>query len=90
MIYFPVFVTLAWTADRHRLFFKCLRKGYGADKRRGIVEEMEGDQEPEGIEVIMDERFPDGSLCLGHGTVSTETGRTLDRSKDEASGTGNG
>lgn len=80
-------------ADRHRLFFKCLRKGYGADKRRGIVEEMEGDQEPEGIDVIMDDRFPDGIVCLGNscsGTVSTQTGRTLDRSQDEASGTGNG
>lgn len=80
-------------ADRHRLFFKCLRKGQRRDKRRGIVEDMEGDQEPEDIDVIVDERFPDGSLCLGSscsGTVSAQTGRTLDQSKDEVSGTGNG
>lgn len=91
MIYFPLFVILAWIADCHRLFFKRLHKGYRADK--SIVDAMEVDQEPTGIDVVMGERFPDGSLFLGNScseTMSAQTGREVEPSKDEAGGTRNG
>lgn len=86
-MYFPVFVTLAWIADRHRLLFKCLHKCYHT-KRHGISEEMEVELEPEDIDVIMDEKLPDGSMCLGNsrsGTVSAQTGNKEDQSKDGVS-----
>lgn len=90
MVYFPVFVILAWIADCHQLFFKCLHKGYRADK--SIVDAMRGDQEPTGIDVILSERVPDGSWFLGNScseTTSAQTGREVEASKDEAGGTRN-
>ena len=61
LLYFPVCVVLAWIADRRLLFYKYMNKRYRADKRHGIVVQMEGDAEPNGIDVVMDGKFPDGS-----------------------------
>lgn len=80
---------MAWIADSHRLFFKCVLKGYRGDRRRGIVGEMEGDQEPQGVDVAMDERLPDGSVFWGDScgdSVPAQTGRKVEQSKEEASG----
>lgn len=82
MVYFPVFVILAWIADRHRLLFKCLHKGYRADK--SIVDAMEGDQESAGTDVAMGEGWPDGSLFLGNSCSETVTGWEVEPSRDEA------
>ncbi|XP_037123576.1 sodium/calcium exchanger 2b [Syngnathus acus] len=46
LLYFPVCVILAWIADRRLLFYKYMGKRYRADKRHGIVVEMEGDLTP--------------------------------------------
>uniref|UniRef100_A0A673AA69 Solute carrier family 8 member 2a n=1 Tax=Sphaeramia orbicularis TaxID=375764 RepID=A0A673AA69_9TELE len=61
LLYFPVCVLLAWIADRRLLFYKYMHKRYRADKRHGIVVEMEGDLAPKGIDVIVDGKCPDGS-----------------------------
>ncbi|KAF7669150.1 hypothetical protein LDENG_00238480 [Lucifuga dentata] len=61
LIYFPVCVILAWIADRRLLFYKYMHKRYRADKRHGIVVEMEGDLEPKGIDVIIDGKIPDSN-----------------------------
>nr|BAL41681.1 Na+/Ca2+ exchanger [Takifugu obscurus] len=81
LVYFPLFVILAWIADCHRLFFKCLHKGYRADT--SIVDAMEGDQEPTGIDVVMGERLPDGSWFLGTSCSETMSGREVEPSRDE-------
>uniref|UniRef100_A0A3Q3WFS6 Calx-beta domain-containing protein n=1 Tax=Mola mola TaxID=94237 RepID=A0A3Q3WFS6_MOLML len=86
LLYFPVCVILAWIADRRLLFYKYMHKRYRADKRHGIVVEMEGDLAPKGIDVIMDGKLSDHSV--GHGnsssvTVSVQTGKELDQNKDE-------
>lgn len=86
LLYFPVCVILAWIADRRLLFYKYMHKRYRADKRHGIVVEMEGDLAPKGIDVIMDGKLSDGSLCPGNSssvTVSVQTGNELDQNKDE-------
>lgn len=86
LLYFPVFVILAWIADRRLLFYKYMHKRYRADKRHGIVVEMEGDLAPKGIDVIMDGKLSDCSSCPGNSssvTVSVQTGIELDQSKDE-------
>ncbi|XP_070772809.1 sodium/calcium exchanger 2a isoform X4 [Enoplosus armatus] len=86
LLYFPVCVILAWIADRRLLFYKYMHKRYRADKRHGIVVEMEGDLEPKGIDVIMDGKLSDGSSCPGNSssvTVSVQTGNELDQNKDE-------
>ncbi|XP_040006436.1 sodium/calcium exchanger 2a isoform X9 [Xiphias gladius] len=85
LLYFPVCVILAWIADRRLLFYKYMHKRYRADKRHGIVVEMEGDLAPKGVEVIMDGKLSDGSLCPGNSssvTVSVQTNE-LDQNKDE-------
>ncbi|XP_071317495.1 sodium/calcium exchanger 2a isoform X1 [Trachinotus anak] len=85
LLYFPVCVLLAWIADRRLLFYKYMHKRYRADKRHGIVVEMEGDLTPKGIDVIMDGKLSDGS-CPGNSssvTVSVQTGNELDQNKDE-------
>lgn len=49
---------------------------------------MEGGQESEDVYVIMDKKWPDGSLCRGNlcnVTTPAQTGK-LDQNKDEASG----
>ncbi|XP_062414216.1 sodium/calcium exchanger 2a [Pungitius pungitius] len=86
LLYFPVCVILAWIADRRMLFYKYMHKRYRADKRHGIVVEMEGDLAPKGIDVIMDGKLSEGAACPGTPcsvTVSVQTGGELDQSKDE-------
>lgn len=86
LLYFPVCVILAWIADRRLLFYKYMNKRYRADKRHGIVVEMEGDLAPKGIDVIMDGKLSDSSACPGNSssvTVSVQTGNELDQNKDE-------
>ncbi|KAM9347893.1 sodium/calcium exchanger 2a isoform 2-T2 [Symphorus nematophorus] len=86
LLYFPVCVLLAWIADRRLLFYKYMHKRYRADKRHGIVVEMEGDLAPKGIDVIMDGKLSDGSACPENSssvTVSVQTGNELDQNKDE-------
>ncbi|MEQ2275655.1 Sodium/calcium exchanger 2, partial [Xenotaenia resolanae] len=60
LLFFPVCVLLAWVADRRLLFYKYMGKRYRADKRHGIVVEMEGDLTPTkgGMEMIMDGKLP--------------------------------
>ncbi|XP_041863821.1 sodium/calcium exchanger 2a [Melanotaenia boesemani] len=87
LLYFPVCVLLAWIADRRLLIYKYMHKRYRADKRHGIVVEMEGDLSPKGIDVIMDGKLSDGSTCPGNSssvTVSVQTGNEPDQNKDEA------
>uniref|UniRef100_A0A667WMH5 Solute carrier family 8 member 2a n=1 Tax=Myripristis murdjan TaxID=586833 RepID=A0A667WMH5_9TELE len=69
LLYFPVCVLLAWIADRRLLFYKYIR--YRADKRHGIVVEMEGDMEHKGNDVIMDGKFSDGSTCPANSSSVT-------------------
>nr|XP_046266675.1 sodium/calcium exchanger 2a isoform X2 [Scatophagus argus] len=86
LLYFPVCVILAWIADRRLLFYKYIHKRYRADKRHGIVVEMEGDLAPKGIDMIMDGKLSDVSSCPGNSssvTVSVQTGSELDQNKDE-------
>ncbi|XP_031727454.1 sodium/calcium exchanger 2a isoform X2 [Anarrhichthys ocellatus] len=86
LLYFPVCVILAWIADRRLLFYKYMHKRYRADKRHGIVVEMEGDLPPKGIDMIMDGKLSDGGACPGSPssvTVSVQTGSELDQNKDE-------
>ncbi|XP_068577321.1 sodium/calcium exchanger 2a isoform X2 [Cebidichthys violaceus] len=86
LLYFPVCVILAWIADRRLLFYKYMHKRYRADKRHGIVVEMEGDAAPKGIDMIMDGKLSDSGACPGSPssvTVSVQTGSELDQNKDE-------
>ncbi|KAM9385645.1 sodium/calcium exchanger 2-like isoform 2-T2 [Pholidichthys leucotaenia] len=86
LLYFPVCVILAWIADRRLLFYKYMHKRYRADKRHGIVVEMEGDLAPKAIDVIMDGKLSDGSAAAGNSssvTVSVQTGNELDQNTDE-------
>ncbi|XP_028278159.1 sodium/calcium exchanger 2a isoform X2 [Parambassis ranga] len=84
LLYFPVCVILAWIADRRLLFYKYMHKRYRANKRHGIVVEMEGDLAPKGIDMIMDGKLPDGPGNSSSVTVSVQTGNELDHNKDEA------
>uniref|UniRef100_UPI0037E7AE61 sodium/calcium exchanger 2a isoform X6 n=1 Tax=Semicossyphus pulcher TaxID=241346 RepID=UPI0037E7AE61 len=86
LLYFPVCVILAWIADRRLLFYKYMHKRYRADKRHGIVVEMEGDLAPKGIDVIMDGKLSDGGACPGNSssvTVSVQTGNELEQKNNE-------
>lgn len=86
LLYFPVCVILAWIADRRLLFYKYMHKRYRADKRHGIVVEMEGDLAPKGIDMIMDGKMTDGSSCPENSssiTVSVQTVNEQDKNKDE-------
>lgn len=86
LCYFPVCVILAWIADRRLLFYKYMHKRYRADKRHGIVVEMEGDLENKGIDGIIDGKFSDCASCPANSssvTVSVQTGNELDQNKDE-------
>ena len=80
LIYFPVCVLLAWIADRRLLFYKYTHKRYRANKRHGIVVEMEG--EPKGVDGVMDGKFSDGNACAGNSTNATVSSQT-DPNKDE-------
>uniref|UniRef100_A0A3Q3N7Q4 Solute carrier family 8 member 2a n=1 Tax=Mastacembelus armatus TaxID=205130 RepID=A0A3Q3N7Q4_9TELE len=66
LLFFPVCVVLAWIADRRLLFYKYMHKSYRADKRHGIVVEMEGDLAPKGIDVVMDGKLSDSGSCPGN------------------------
>ncbi|KAM9781430.1 sodium/calcium exchanger 2a isoform 1-T4 [Syngnathus typhle] len=78
LLYFPLCVLLAWIADRRLLFYKYLHKRYRADKRHGIVVEMEG-----GPEMIIDEKNSDGPRSSSSVTVSVQTPSEMDQSQDE-------
>ncbi|XP_055082317.1 sodium/calcium exchanger 2-like isoform X1 [Periophthalmus magnuspinnatus] len=82
LCYFPVCVILAWIADRRLLFYKYMHKRYRADKRHGIVVEMEGDLAPKSVDVIMDGKYSDPGNSSSV-TVSVQTGNELDQNKDE-------
>ncbi|XP_030216213.1 sodium/calcium exchanger 2a isoform X1 [Gadus morhua] len=86
LLYFPVCVVLAWIADRRLLFYKYMNKRYRADKRHGIVVQMEGDAEPNGIDVVMDGKFPDGGAGAGNCSsvsVSVQAAGEEDANREE-------
>ena len=86
LLYFPVYVVLAWIADRRLLFYKYMNKRYRADKRHGIVVQMEGDAEPNGIDVVMDGKFPDGGAGAGNCSsvsVSVQAAGEEDANREE-------
>ncbi|XP_061659117.1 sodium/calcium exchanger 2a [Syngnathoides biaculeatus] len=86
LLYFPVCVLLAWIADRRLLFYKYLHKRYRADKRHGIVVEMEGDIIPKGHDIIMDGKNSDGISCPTNSssvTVSVQTASEMNPNQDE-------
>lgn len=83
LCYFPVCVILAYIADRRLLFYKYMHKRYRADKRHGIVVEMEGDLENKGIDGVMDGKFSDCAANSSSVTVSVQTGNEFDQNKDE-------
>ncbi|XP_061607975.1 sodium/calcium exchanger 2a isoform X2 [Phyllopteryx taeniolatus] len=86
LLYFPVCVLLAWIADRRLLFYKYLHKRYRADKRHGIVVEMEGDITPKAHDIIMDGKNSDGISCPTNSssvTVSVQTASEMDQNQDE-------
>lgn len=88
LFFFPVCVLLAWIADRRFLFYKYMHKRYRADKRHGIVVEMEGDTSFKDIEVIVDGKLSDDSSCPENPSsvaVSVQTGSELDQNKEEVS-----
>lgn len=83
-MYFPVFVLSAWITDRQPLSFMRPCKHGCTDEGHGIVGEMEGNQEIEGVDGIMADE-----LHLGEsfgGTVAAHTGKGVDQSTEEASG----
>ncbi len=55
---------MAWIADRRLLFYKYLHKRYRADKRHGIIVEMEGEQAPRGIDAIMGEKYQNSTTIV--------------------------
>lgn len=65
-----------------------MHKRYRANKRHGIVVEMEGDNSFKDIDIIIDGKLSDGSLCPGNQssvTVSVQTSGELDQNKEEVS-----
>lgn len=84
-MYFPVFVLSAWITHRRPLSFTHLCQRRRTDERHGIVREMEGDQEMEGIDGITADELRLGESCTG--TVAAHTGKRVEQSKEEASGT---
>ncbi|XP_061733514.1 sodium/calcium exchanger 2b [Nerophis ophidion] len=99
LLYFPVCVLLAWIADRRLLFYKYMGKRYRADKRHGIVVEMEGDLTPNkgGMEMIADGKFlPRGGTVVpaeiygngdgGAGVAANNVGVTAGSSSAGAGG----
>ncbi|XP_077361786.1 sodium/calcium exchanger 2a isoform X2 [Festucalex cinctus] len=85
LLYFPVCVLLAWIADRRLLFYKYLHKRYRADKRHGIVVEMEGDIVPKSLD-IMEGKNSDGISCPRNSssvTVSVQTPSEMEQNQDE-------
>ncbi|CAM4540936.1 unnamed protein product [Leuciscus chuanchicus] len=64
LLYFPVCVLMAWIADRRLLFYKYLHKRYRADKRHGIIVEMEGELAPRGIDAIMADKYQNSTTSI--------------------------
>ncbi|XP_058632430.1 sodium/calcium exchanger 2a isoform X4 [Onychostoma macrolepis] len=64
LFFFPVCVLMAWIADRRLLFYKYLHKRYRADKRHGIIVEMEGELAPRGIDTIMGEKYQNSTTSV--------------------------
>ncbi|KAK2911934.1 hypothetical protein Q8A67_004067 [Cirrhinus molitorella] len=64
LFFFPVCVLMAWIADRRLLFYKYLHKRYRADKRHGIIVEMEGELAPRGIDAIMGEKYQNSTTTV--------------------------
>ncbi|XP_077597254.1 sodium/calcium exchanger 2-like [Stigmatopora nigra] len=84
LLYFPVFVSLAWIADRRLFFYKYLRKRYRADKRHGIVVAMEGDDAtPKGQEGTADSEANARPRNCSGVTVSVQTSSELDQNHHE-------
>ncbi|XP_077449367.1 sodium/calcium exchanger 2a isoform X2 [Stigmatopora argus] len=86
LLYFPLFVSMAWIADRRLLFYKYLRKRYRADKRHGIVVAMEGDAIPKGHDGTAEGKNSDGNACprnCSSVTVSVQTPSEMDQNQDE-------
>ncbi|TRY57345.1 hypothetical protein DNTS_024938 [Danionella cerebrum] len=65
LFFFPVCVMMAWIADRRLLFYKYLHKRYRADKRHGIIVEMEGELATRGIDAIMGEKYQNSTTSVG-------------------------
>ncbi|XP_069042500.1 sodium/calcium exchanger 2 [Lepisosteus oculatus] len=72
LLFFPVCVLLAWIADKRLLFYKYVYKRYRADRRHGIVVEMEGELTPKGVEMIMDGKFPHRGAVVAMPTDSCQ------------------
>ncbi|XP_076017547.1 sodium/calcium exchanger 2a [Genypterus blacodes] len=78
LLYFPVCVLLAWIADRRLLLYKYMHKRYRANKRHGIVVEMEGELEPKGIDVVLDGKIADGNAGNSSGESADDVGQNKD------------
>lgn len=78
---------LAWIADRRLFFYKYMHKRYRANKRHGIVVEMEGDNSFKDVDIIIDGKLSDGSSCPGNqsSVTAVHTGDEQDQNKDEVS-----
>ncbi|KAJ3589734.1 hypothetical protein NHX12_010577 [Muraenolepis orangiensis] len=86
LLYFPVCVVLAWIADRRLLFYKFMHRRYRADKRHGIVVEMEGEAEPKDVDLVVDEKFPDGGAGAGNSSsvaVAVQAAGVEDQNREE-------
>lgn len=72
---------MAWIADRRLLFYKYLTKRYRADKRHGIIVEMEGDLAPRGIDAIMGEKYQNSST-----SINVEKNKEPEQDREEVRG----
>uniref|UniRef100_A0A3Q3BE90 Calx-beta domain-containing protein n=1 Tax=Kryptolebias marmoratus TaxID=37003 RepID=A0A3Q3BE90_KRYMA len=83
LCYFPLCVFLAWIADRRLLFYKYMHKRYRADKRHGIVVEMEGDSSSKDIDIIIDGKLSDVEILILLQRCKTEVVRILKDLKEK-------
>ncbi|XP_039506049.1 sodium/calcium exchanger 2a isoform X2 [Pimephales promelas] len=77
LFFFPVCVLMAWIADRRLLFYKYLHKRYRADKRHGIIVEMEGELAPRGIDAIMADKYQNST------TINMEKNQEPEKEREE-------
>ena len=91
LVFFPVCVLWAWIADRRLLLYK-YNKRYRADKRHGIVVEMEGNPSIKGVDGVIDGKFSDGNSCAGNSCAGNSTAAVdaADGNKDEVGKVENG
>jgi len=80
LFFFPVCVLMAWIADRRLLFYKYLHKRYRADKRHGIIVEMEGELAPRGIDAIMADKYQNST------TINMEKNQEPEKEREEVRG----